>query len=90
MTSETTNTLPIIVDGGVRSASAVAVAVSLGAAVVGVGRPLLWALAAGGEAEAARMLCDLRDDFGRTLALMGIRSVDELQATQRVTWPYVP
>ena len=82
MTAKTTNTLPIIIDGGVRSASAVAVAVSLGATLVGVRRPVLWAFAAGSEAEATRMLCDLRDDFGRALAWMGVRSVDELRATQ--------
>lgn len=80
---------PLIVDGGVRSATAIVVALSLGASLVGIGRPVLWALAAGGTDRVTRMLAELRDDLGRTLHLMGVRSIEELQTTRRVSGPFV-
>ncbi|WP_234020872.1 alpha-hydroxy-acid oxidizing protein, partial [Streptomyces sp. Tu 6176] len=49
----------------------VAVALALGAAAAGVGRPVLWALAAEGEAGVRRVLAELRDDYDHTLALCG-------------------
>ena len=82
--------VPLVVDGGVRTASHVAVALALGASLVGIGRPVMWALAAGGEEAATRMLTDLRQDLARTLALMGVRSVEELGAEGTVSGPGLP
>ena len=87
--SATEPRLPLVVDGGVRSASSVAVAVSLGATLVGIGRPVLWALAADGVDGATRLLTGLRDDLGRVLALMGVRSTDELRASRQVSGPHL-
>lgn len=81
---------PLIVDGGVRSAAAIAVAISLGATLVGIGRPVLWALAAAGAEGVERMLAELRDDVARVLALMGVGSVEELRSSRRVTGPFLP
>ncbi len=75
----------IIVDGGVRRGSDIAKAVALGAEAVILGRAPLYGLAAGGEQGAARALDILKDEFDRTLALTGCRSVAELTSDLIVT-----
>lgn len=64
---------PVLVDGGVRRGSDVAVALALGATAVGVGRPVMWGLAAGGEAGVREVLAALMDEYDHTLALCGGR-----------------
>ncbi len=59
------------VDGGVRRGLDIAIALALGARGVLVGRPILWALAAGGEAGVGRALAILREEFEIALALLG-------------------
>jgi (S)-mandelate dehydrogenase len=68
----------ILVDGGVRRGGDIAKAVALGAEGVLLGRSLAYGLAAGGEAGAARALEILRDEFDRTLALLGCRTPADL------------
>jgi isopentenyl diphosphate isomerase/L-lactate dehydrogenase-like FMN-dependent dehydrogenase len=68
----------VIVDGGIRRGTDVAVALALGAEAVLVGRPALWGLAAGGEAGARRVLELLREEFELALALLGCASPAEL------------
>lgn len=68
----------VIVDGGVRRGSDIAKALALGANAVALGRAPVYGLGAGGRAGAARALEILRDEFDRTLALTGCRSVAEL------------
>ena len=70
--------MAVIVDGGVRRGSDIAKAAALGAVAVGLGRAPVYGLGAGGEAGAARALEILREEFDRTLALTGCRSVAEL------------
>ena len=59
------------VDGGVRRGLDVAIALALGARGVLVGRPILWALAAGGQPGVERALAILREEFEIALALLG-------------------
>lgn len=59
------------VDGGVRRGLDVAIALALGARGVLVGRPILWALATGGQAGVERALAILREEFEIALALLG-------------------
>jgi 4-hydroxymandelate oxidase len=61
----------IWVDGGVRRGLDIAIALALGARGVLVGRPIAWALAAGGQAGVARALAILREEFEIALALLG-------------------
>ena len=68
----------VYVDGGVRSGTDVVKAVALGARGVLVGRPWVWALAARGERGVADLLAVWRQEIAVTMALMGVRSVDEL------------
>jgi 4-hydroxymandelate oxidase len=63
--------LPVLVDGGVRRGVDVLRALALGAAAVQVGRPILWGLAAGGEAGVAQVLRLLRDELDLAMALAG-------------------
>jgi 4-hydroxymandelate oxidase len=59
------------VDGGVRRGLDIAMALALGARGVLVGRPMLWALAAGGQPGVERALAILRTEFEVALALLG-------------------
>ncbi|MCX4237591.1 alpha-hydroxy acid oxidase [Streptomyces sp. NPDC020707] len=65
--------IPVLMDGGVRRGSDIAVALALGATAVGVGRPVMWGLAADGEAGVRAVLATLRDEYDHTLALCGGR-----------------
>ena len=60
------------VDGGVRRGLDVAIALALGARGVLLGRPVLWALAAGGQAGVERALAILREETELALALLGV------------------
>jgi 4-hydroxymandelate oxidase len=68
----------VYLDGGVRRGSDVLVALALGARAVGLGRPPLWALAAGGEAGVERFLELLAGEVATSLAILGRRSVAEV------------
>ncbi|MCW3840476.1 alpha-hydroxy-acid oxidizing protein [Micromonospora yasonensis] len=61
----------VLFDGGVRSGTDVLRALALGAAGVLVGRPLLWALAAGGRAGAEAALALLAAELRDALTLAG-------------------
>lgn len=68
----------VYLDGGVRRASDVLVALALGARATGLGRPFLWALAAGGERGVARLIDLLLSELATSLVLLGRRSVPEV------------
>jgi 4-hydroxymandelate oxidase len=74
----------VLVDGGVRRGLDIAIALALGARAVLVGRPMMWALAAGGEAGVARALAILHDELERALALLGAASIDDLDPSYLV------
>ena len=75
----------VLVDGGIRSGTDVVKARALGAAAVLVGRPVLWALAAGGQAGVERMLTLLRDEVADTLRQLGVPRFDDVGA-EAVRW----
>ncbi len=66
------------VDGGVRRGLDLAIARALGARGVLVGRPIFWALAAGGQAGVERALAILREEFEIALALLGTPTPDDI------------
>ncbi len=68
----------VYLDGGVRRGSDVLLALALGARGVGLGRPPLWALAAGGAEGVQRWAGLLREEFGNALALTGCREVKDV------------
>jgi 4-hydroxymandelate oxidase len=74
--------IPLLLDGGVRRGTDVVKALALGAAAVAVGRPVVWALAAGGETGVREMLELLRAEVDHTLALCGAARVADLGPDQ--------
>ena len=72
------DTAEVFLDGGVRSGADVAIAVALGARAAFLGRPYLYALMAGGEPGVDHLLTLLRNDYVRTLKLLGVTSTSEL------------
>jgi 4-hydroxymandelate oxidase len=76
---------PVLVDGGIRCGADVAVALALGASMVLVGRPVLWALAAGGMDAVADLLAALDGELRQMLALLGATNPAEVAAD--LLWP---
>jgi len=68
----------VYVDGGVRRGIDVLTALCLGARCVFVGRPVVFGLAAGGEAGVARVLSLLHRELFVAMGLVGARRVEEL------------
>jgi 4-hydroxymandelate oxidase len=66
------------VDGGVRRGLDLAIARALGARGVLIGRPIFWALAAGGQAGVERALAILREEFEIALALLGTPTPEDI------------
>lgn len=62
---------PVLFDGGVRSGRDVFVALALGATSVLIGRPTLWALAAGGAPMVSALLAVLNEELENVMALAG-------------------
>ncbi len=67
------------VDGGVRRGLDIAIALALGARGVQIGRPIFWALAAGGQAGVERALTILREEFEIALALLGTPTTADIR-----------
>jgi 4-hydroxymandelate oxidase len=70
--------VPVLMDGGVRRGTDVVKALALGAAGVLVGRPVAWGLAAEGEDGVAGVLEILRAEVENAMALVGCRTVAEI------------
>lgn len=79
----------VYVDGGIRHGTDVLKALALGARAVLVGRPILWALAAGGPLPdggrsepgatgVTAVLEHLRDMLHRTMTMCGVQSVEDV------------
>lgn len=66
------------VDGGIRRGLDIVTALCLGATGVLVGRPMYWALAAGGRAGVERAIGMLRHELELALPLLGVASIGEL------------
>jgi 4-hydroxymandelate oxidase len=66
----------LYVDGGLRRAPDVMKALALGARAVLIGRPSLWALAAGGADGVASLLRWYETELRRTMALCGVATIE--------------
>ena len=75
------STAEVYLDGGVRRASDVLTALALGARAVGIGRPVLWALGAGGRAGVARYLSLLEAELVNAMSLCGAPRLSDLDVS---------
>ncbi len=73
--------IEIYCDGGVRRGSDVVKAVALGANACMIGRPHLYALAAGGEQGVDHMLDFFQDGIEQTMALSGVSSIKDIDGS---------
>ena len=69
----------IIMDGGVQRGTDIAKALALGADSVGVGKPYLWGLAAGGTEGVIKAYDILKVELDRAMGLLGTGTVDQLK-----------
>ena len=70
--------IPIVLDGGVRRGTDVIKALCLGASAVLIGRPYLYALAAGGAEGVRQLLALLREEISVSMTLLGAHTLSEL------------
>ncbi|MDD3797566.1 MAG: alpha-hydroxy acid oxidase [Novosphingobium sp.] len=70
--------LPVMIDSGFRRGGDVLKALALGARMVFVGRPMLYAAAVGGEDEVRHAIGMMHTEIDRNMALMGVTRPDEL------------
>jgi isopentenyl diphosphate isomerase/L-lactate dehydrogenase-like FMN-dependent dehydrogenase len=72
------DSVPVLVDGGIRRGTDVVKALALGASATLVGQPVVWGLAARGEQGVRHVLKLLRDELWLALALVGCRTPAEV------------
>jgi len=72
--------MTVLLDSGVRRGSDIVKAVALGADAVLVGRAPLYGLAMAGEAGVSRALELLKAETARTMAMLGVRNVAEIDS----------
>ena len=73
--------IEVLLDGGVRRGTDVLKALALGARACLIGRPYMYALAAGGEQAVDRLLLLLRNELHRAMSFAGIPSIEAIDAT---------
>ena len=77
------SSVPVFVDGGLRTGADVLTALGLGARAVFLGRPVLWALACGGADGVRDLLTGLTSDLVHAMALAGASAVADLAGVTR-------
>ena len=65
--------IPIIVDGGFRRGTDVLKGLAFGAQAVGIGRPVLYGLAADGEEGVKTVLREMAEELKRAMTMTGVR-----------------
>ncbi|MDA8030346.1 MAG: alpha-hydroxy-acid oxidizing protein, partial [Alphaproteobacteria bacterium] len=78
-----------VFDSGVRSGEDVVKALALGADFVMLGRPLLYALGAGGARGLSELISLLAEEIDLTLAQLGARSVTDVDGEVLASQPRV-
>ncbi|MBU4466402.1 MAG: alpha-hydroxy-acid oxidizing protein, partial [Actinobacteria bacterium] len=69
----------VMVDTGIMNGADIVASVALGASFTLVGRAYLYGLMAGGREGVDRMIAILRSEIERTMKLLGVSSLEELE-----------
>jgi L-lactate dehydrogenase (cytochrome) len=80
---------PLVFDSGVRTGEDVVKAMACGANMVMLGRPVLYALAAGGEAALQQWWASLREELGVTLSQLGLSRIQDVGPHNLASVPFV-
>ena len=80
---------PLVFDSGVRTGEDVVKALSCGANMVMLGRPVLYALAAGGEGGLQQWLASLREELWVTLSQLGLSRIQDVGPHNLASVPFV-
>jgi isopentenyl diphosphate isomerase/L-lactate dehydrogenase-like FMN-dependent dehydrogenase len=67
------NQIPIIVDGGFRRGTDVLKGLAFGAQAVGIGRPILYGLAADDEAGVKTVITEMAEELRRAMTMTGVK-----------------
>lgn len=73
--------MSVLLDSGIRRGSDVVKALALGADGAMVGRATLYGMAAAGEAGVTRAIALLGDEASRTMAMLGLTSVEQIDSS---------
>jgi L-lactate dehydrogenase (cytochrome) len=79
--------VPVMIDSGFRRGTDVLKALALGAKFVFVGRPFNYAASVAGEAGVRKAITLLRDEVSRNMAMLGVNSLAELDASYLLRTP---
>jgi isopentenyl diphosphate isomerase/L-lactate dehydrogenase-like FMN-dependent dehydrogenase len=71
--------IAIIVDGGFRRGSDVLKGLAFGADLVGLGRPILWALAADGRDGVRSLIEEMTEELGRIMGMVGAPAPNQVR-----------
>ena len=74
--------VPIIFDSGIRNGTHVFKAIALGADVVAIGRPVIYALSIGGWMGVVSLFDYLKKDLSRVMTLAGAQTVEDIKNTE--------
>lgn len=72
------DSVPVMMDSGIRRGSDVLKAIALGAKFVFIGRPFIYAAAIAGEAGVSHAITLLSEEVRRNMGLMGINTLNEM------------
>ena len=70
--------VPVFLDSGVRRGTDVVKALALGATAVGIGKPVFFALAVGGQKAVVEMLRMLKTEVEAAMAICGCQNVNDI------------
>lgn len=79
--------VPIMVDGGFRRGTDVLKALALGADLVGLGRPILYGLAADGAEGVRDVIRQITEELSRTMVMLGAETIDTISPECLVRLP---
>ena len=77
--------VPVLMDGGVRRGTDVLKALALGATAVGIGKPVFFALAVGGEDAVVNLLHMLQKETEAAMAICGLAKVADARKMSLIT-----